>query len=79
MSKYLSIIFTVLCHPAKALAGYAASLDDAILPSLISGILLLFLVQGGHYLTNKMCRAVRYKLTIRHRQLKRRVTQHLRQ
>lgn len=76
MSKYISIIFTVVCHPAKAMAGFAASLDDAILPSLVSGIILLVLVQGGHYLTNKMWRAARYKLTVRHRQIKRRFTRH---
>jgi len=66
MSNTISILFALLCHPAITLAGhFGAHLDDAIIPSLVSGIGLVLLVQGGYYTTCRIWRMVRYKLIVR--------------
>ena len=67
------IIVLILCCPGRTLAGhFATHLDDAIIPSLICGIVLLLIVQGGHYIICRMWRVVRFKLVSRHRRQHRR-------
>jgi hypothetical protein len=62
------IIMLTLSFPDVALAGrFRAHLDDAIIPSLISGIVLLLIVQGGHYIICRMRRVIRFKLVSRQR------------
>jgi len=62
------IVVLALSFPGIALAGrFGTHLDDAIIPSLICGVVLLLIVQGGHYLICRIWRGVRFKLVSRHR------------
>ena len=72
MAKIISILFATIGYPSISQAGhFGLRLDGAVIPSLLGGIGLLLLVQGGYYLASRMVRAVRYRLVVRYRRQKR--------
>jgi len=72
MAKIISILFAIIGYPSISQAGhFGLRLNGAIIPSLLGGIGLLLLVQGGYYVVSRMVRAVRYREVVRFRRQKR--------
>jgi hypothetical protein len=68
MNYLLTLPCSILFFPAQALAGGLKSrLDEAVIPSLVSGVMLLIIVQVGHHISTRIWRLARLKKVLKGR------------